>query len=145
MQYLNFVSWSVRDTFAFWSDGTSNQVLIGEKHVPANAMGLETDAGAVWDGGHLVYWPGHIGMAWGRFIGRDFAVMARGPNDPRVASGTYQGNGVDWADCGFGSSHPGICNFLVGDGSVHSFSITISPELLHQLACVSDGNAVAIP
>ncbi|MGL6193524.1 MAG: DUF1559 domain-containing protein, partial [Thermoguttaceae bacterium] len=145
MEYLHYSSWTVRDNFSFWSDGTSNQLLIGEKHVPANALGQTTDAGAVWDGGYLVYWEGHIGMAWGRFIGRNFAVMARGPNDPRVAPGKYQGNGVDWADCGFGSAHTSVCNFVLGDGSVHGITTTVSPTVLHQLACTNDGNAVSIP
>jgi len=145
MIYLNFTSWQVRDTISYWSDGASNQFCLAEKHIPAHSLNQDTTAGAVWDGGYLVYWWGHPGMAWGRFVGRDYAVMARGPKDPRVPPGTYQGNGVDWADCGLGSSHSGICNFLIGDGSVHSVGITISPEVLHQLTCVNDGNVANMP
>ena len=146
MLYLNFQSWNVRDSFAWWSDGTSNQLLFGEKHVPSHALNSTDPSGAVWDGGHIVYWNGHPGMAFGRFIGRDFDVMARSDHDPRTSTpGTYQGNGVDWATCGFGSAHPGVCNFLIGDGSVHTLSTTISLDTLHQLACVNDGNAVSIP
>ena len=30
----NFGRWKPRDTFAWWSDGTSNQIVVGKKHIP---------------------------------------------------------------------------------------------------------------
>jgi hypothetical protein len=32
-------SWEPRDTMAWWSDGTSNQIVLGEKHIPSNFVG----------------------------------------------------------------------------------------------------------
>ena len=32
-------TWKPRDTFSWWSDGTSNQLVIGEKHVPSGQLG----------------------------------------------------------------------------------------------------------
>jgi hypothetical protein len=60
----------------------------------------------------------------------------------------------------FGSAHPGVVNFLIGDGSVRSISITIPTNngnpneslpvddnmaLFTKLVHVSDGNPVSIP
>lgn len=32
-------SWSPRDTMAWWADGSSNQIVLGEKHIPAAFVG----------------------------------------------------------------------------------------------------------
>jgi hypothetical protein len=42
----------------------------------------------------------------------------------------------------FGSWHPGICQFLMGDGSVHAFSVSIDPVILSYLGQRRDGNAI---
>ncbi|MGL4594828.1 MAG: DUF1559 domain-containing protein, partial [Thermoguttaceae bacterium] len=33
------VTWSPKDAISWWSDGTSNQVVIGEKHIPPSEIG----------------------------------------------------------------------------------------------------------
>jgi hypothetical protein len=47
---------------------------------------------------------------------------------------------------GFGSSHPGVSNFALGDGAVRGVSVTtpVNPILI-SLALVSDGMSVALP
>ena len=45
----------------------------------------------------------------------------------------------------FGSSHPGVCQFLLGDGSVRAIPVTADPNLLIHLGVVDDGMAVALP
>jgi hypothetical protein len=53
-------------------------------------------------------------------------------------------------DAGFGSWHPGICQFLLGDGSVFPISVT-TPAGTHtnkltllRLSCVDDGGVVQL-
>ncbi|MDR1141979.1 MAG: DUF1559 domain-containing protein [Planctomycetaceae bacterium] len=48
-------------------------------------------------------------------------------------------------DYGFGSPHPGICNFALGDGSVRGIINTVSVDILVALTDVSDGKAVSLP
>ena len=51
-----------------------------------------------------------------------------------------------WGGYGFGSYHASVCNFLVGDGSVQSLSVTTPPfPILVSLAMVNDGESHAIP
>jgi prepilin-type processing-associated H-X9-DG protein len=46
----------------------------------------------------------------------------------------------------FGSWHPGVCNFVFGDGAVKSIANTAHPsKLLTPLATVDDGVTVAFP
>jgi hypothetical protein len=52
---------------------------------------------------------------------------------------------LNWAMTGgdgFGVPHPGICNFLIGDGSVRSISVTVTDEVIVPLGDVSDGKVV---
>jgi hypothetical protein len=46
----------------------------------------------------------------------------------------------------FESFHPaGICQFLIGDGSVRAFSVTTPIRTLACLGTVNDGNVVQLP
>ncbi|MDR0335521.1 MAG: DUF1559 domain-containing protein [Planctomycetaceae bacterium] len=63
--------------------------------------------------------------------------IAQSRSDPS----TTQDNGVSY----FGSAHSGICNFLIGDGSVRSVSVTTPATLMRDLSDVQDGKSVSLP
>jgi hypothetical protein len=42
----------------------------------------------------------------------------------------------------FGSYHPGICQFVMGDGSVRSLSVNLAPEILRLLVVRNDGQPI---
>jgi prepilin-type processing-associated H-X9-DG protein len=44
-----------------------------------------------------------------------------------------------WA---YGSYHPGVCQFVFADGSVHTISGGVDPTILGYLADVADGNVI---
>ncbi len=88
--------------FAEITDGNSNTVLVGEKHVPPDGFGSPTPA---FDG------PAYNGdkQHSHRTLGSN--TMARTPTDPAASK--------------FGSWHPGVCTFVFADGSVKSVRVSI--------------------
>jgi len=46
---------------------------------------------------------------------------------------------------GFGSWHPGVCQFALGDGSVRSLPVTTTLSIVLMLSDVSDGGTAAVP
>ena len=46
---------------------------------------------------------------------------------------------------GFGSYHPGVCPFLLGDGSVRALPVTTQFAVLEALSIMDDGIAVSLP
>jgi hypothetical protein len=166
----NFSSWSCRDNFSYWADGTSNMIIMGEKHIPHYAFDPPSDPNYLvkWNGGigalgtaenqdysgTSKYFPSQQYANIGRLMGPT-TELARGPQDDRCNNWTDKANDagaypdinkVDPADAYlFGSAHTGVVNFAVGDGSVHSFSVEISSNILYPLAQADDGVAVAIP
>jgi hypothetical protein len=160
-------TWKPRDTMSWWRDGTSNQLVLGEKHVPSLRLG-KCKASDGDDGNGTVGECSFLKWgAWGASsVGRSFVYttyanadnevtrldptniaspmyampIAKGPSDHREdgRSPLHQ--------YGFGSYHPGICNFLVGDGAVRGISVTTPVQpILAALAIVNDGLSVAIP
>jgi prepilin-type N-terminal cleavage/methylation domain-containing protein len=111
-----------RVTFNMITDGLSKTLLIGEKHVPVGWLGSErvNDCSA--------YNPDDL-QIFGRFAG---------PNHPLTHPHDY--GTPYWLS--FGSWHPGICQFVMVDGSVHAFSISIDPLFLGYLADREDGNTI---
>ncbi|MDR2170958.1 MAG: DUF1559 domain-containing protein [Planctomycetaceae bacterium] len=141
-------SWQARNNFSFVSDGLSNYLMVGEKFVPTAKVGQCSTVApkGTWDCSYFSTDNilGHLGKA-GRDIyirGNALPIIARGDND---YDPTKEGqlSGLDAPH--FGGNHVGIANFLVGDGSVHSISSSISHDLLHYLGNVSDGNVASIP
>jgi len=101
-----------------FTDGLSNTILIGEKHIPLGTMGQAPYDNALYNGVNT--------GSWGRGLGASYPLAT-----------SVQQNA--WL---FGSYHPGVCPFLFADGSVHLLSTTLDPNILGLLASVDDGQPV---
>ena len=111
--------------FAKITDGTSNTIFIGEKHVPGGKFGhLSIDGETVYD--NSIYNPDSM-ATFARFAGTGFG-LAQSPEEP------YNIN--------FGSYHPGVCQFVFGDGSVHAIANSIDGTTLDFLANIGDGQTI---
>ncbi|MDR3233868.1 MAG: DUF1559 domain-containing protein [Planctomycetaceae bacterium] len=165
-------SWTPQDSFAYWADGTTNQLVFGEKNVPSYALqggritvhsGTGAVASRIWNGGYMDQWSHadypsiYCNMA--RLIGPD-GVFANGPSDSRLKAiagctsttpnvpANFEPDPADIPDqysFSFGSSHTGVINFLVGDGTVHGVPPDTNMHLIYQLSQTDDGIAVALP
>ena len=144
-------TWTSRSTFAAWQDGTSNQIILGEKHYtvhcppgttpePASAPPPPTTDEQRWpwwthgDTGYHGTRERHTSAYVRTF--QNYGI-ARGPNDMTVLGNVPPSL--------FGSVHPGICNFLIGDGSVRSLPVKTDGILLTRLADPLDGVSASLP
>ncbi len=144
-------AWSAGSGIERWTDGTSNQLVWGEKHIPSSKLGKCDDQGDPRPLGDDCAFYFTAPMRWGSMF-RIIGIMpggniAQGPKhiDRIVRDGPDPH--LTWASSGysFGSYHPGVCNFLVGDGSVHSLSVTTPDRIMYMFADVSDGGSVSLP
>ena len=131
-----------RDTLSWWSDGTSNQILIGEKHVPLrdiNNCATNTDG----DCSYLLVGGSSREFSFARHAGGSANTFVKKPND---FTGTRPNTNLFY----WGSCHPGTVNFLLGDGSVRGiptttparyWSATGTKDVFCSLAHVSDGGS----
>ncbi len=134
-----------RDTMSRMTDGTSNIIIVGEKHVRQAELG--TPLGAVNTNGNA-----HDGPWWNSTASNNNLpnvarsarlAIGKGPRDWDGLSGRLPGNPA--ANFGFGSWHPGICHFALGDGSTRGISTTVAPLIISQLGHCGDGNVVELP
>lgn len=110
-------------TFNSITDGSSNTLLLGEKHVRQGQFGQQAD-------GDAAYYSGASFNTAQRVAGPGYP-LALGPNDSNI-------NHCDM----FGSWHAGICQFAYADGTVHALAIDIDVITLGHLANRSDGHEV---
>ena len=100
------------------TDGLSNTILIGEKHVPRDTFGAYPWDCSIYDGHNPTC-----------------NCRAGGPDFPLAQEQTDGG----WR---FGSYHPGLCQFVFCDGSVQVIYNTINPAVLGLLCQRNDGQAI---
>jgi hypothetical protein len=137
---------------AWWSDGTSNQLCFAEKFIPAWAVDATGVPAQYWNGSYADTYPSQSCARMARIVSDCPGLFAQGPNDPDRPSSSVnsepttqtvgQNNGGNEQ---LGSSHPGVVNALVGDGSVHTLSITMLPLTATRLTIVNDGNPAVLP
>jgi len=147
-------SWQPRDTFAWIEDGTSNQLLIGERHVPLDRIGQchGTNSAVAVDGirqenvdcSYLVGWE-RMGFAGLRAMYAEGLSPASRPlARPEDFSISKNSTGDPLTNYAFGSWHPGVCLFVLGDGAVRTLPVTTDTSILTNASRVNDGNAISL-
>ncbi|MCO6047071.1 DUF1559 domain-containing protein [Aeoliella sp. ICT_H6.2] len=109
------------------TDGTSQVLLFGEKHIPYG----EYDTGT---------FPGND-QGWD--LGFDTDVC-RWTKFPPLADGTDFPPNITGEDrvSVFGSAHPAGCQFVLCDGSVHTVTYDVDPDTFVLLGSIADGQVV---
>jgi prepilin-type N-terminal cleavage/methylation domain-containing protein len=120
------VSWQALTRFADITDGLSNTLLIGEKHVMPSEFGQEPD-NSIYNGDDIRTIVRVAGIENPGAINRPLAVA---PTD------SYR------PDERFGSYHSGVCQFVLCDGSVRAIPVSIDLQTLTRLAVRNDGQPV---
>jgi hypothetical protein len=97
------------------TDGLSNTLMVGEKHVPVGQFGVGFLDSSAYNGDYPMCYTRGAGMGTG---------IAQTLDSP------------DWQ---YGSFHPAVCQFVMVDASVHAVSKNIDPNVLAVLAIRNDG------
>lgn len=106
------------------TDGTSNTLLIGEKHVPRTMFGVAVGDGSIFNGDHE--------WNYSRWVGPGNPLAQR-PTD--TTSWTIK----------FGGYHENTVMFVFCDGSVRGLATSTDTVTLGNLAQRNDGMTVTIP
>jgi prepilin-type N-terminal cleavage/methylation domain-containing protein len=117
---------SSRTRMAMIRDGLSNTFFVGEKHVKDGKFGREADEEGV-QGDASIY---------NGEPGNRNAARAAGPNHQLARGPTVSFSNQ------FGSYHPGICQFVFGDGSVRALEVSIPGSILGRLATRNNGEVI---
>jgi prepilin-type N-terminal cleavage/methylation domain-containing protein len=153
----NVTTWEPRDTMASWIDGTSNIIMMGERHVPATRMGECENPSTTADGGrwkrdcsYLAAYVSTDGTNGERNDLYGFIVAVTSdsasiviPTNPNYGSDVS--DEVPWRSYGFGSAHPATFHVLLGDGSVQGITKSVNMSIIRYLTVVNDGTAVTLP
>ena len=154
-------TWRPRDNMSWWYDGSSNQIIFGEKHLHKDHVGRCVVDNSIQEPGD------NADNTKGRLCG-DCSYLSMAPAYSsgaflRSALYKYDANGDAWMSGrppimrpdehlttnalgrSFGSFHSGTSNFLLGDGSVRGFPVTTTLNVVAALANVKDGKTVSLP
>jgi hypothetical protein len=104
--------------FEEFTDGLSNTLLAGEKHVPRGNFGQGWLDNSTYNGDYP--------QSFTRAAGPEFR-LAQSPTE------------MSWS---FGSYHLGIVHFTFADGSVRPLPLSIDPTVLGLLSTRNDGQPV---
>ncbi|MDR2171492.1 MAG: DUF1559 domain-containing protein [Planctomycetaceae bacterium] len=138
--------WQPRDTFSWWRDGTSNQIVVGEKFIPGSLIDKVPSQRqeAQWDGGNINSNSTHANMNVARGVYFLLPSIKRSPYDiPDTELYTTSDN-ANTNHAVFGGIHPATAVFLFGDGSVRGISPNINWTTIYNLGKVNDGQPVSI-
>ena len=115
--------WADRVTLADVRDGLTNTFLAGERHVKNGDLGDTEADGSGFDGTRF-YTSARAGGAG--------VPLASGPNDDVLGLSLFA----------FGSAHPGVVQFVLGDGSVRPVSVSIDTVTLGRACNRKDGEVL---
>jgi prepilin-type N-terminal cleavage/methylation domain-containing protein len=124
----SIAGWKSRTTLQSVTDGTSQTLMIGEKHVNPTDIGDDSlgDGPILGSFAHtIIRIAGQSNLTGGTAFG-----LTRSPME--TTNRQFR----------FGSWHVGVCNFVLGDGSVRSLRNDIDLTTLSRLAARADGDVI---
>jgi prepilin-type N-terminal cleavage/methylation domain-containing protein/prepilin-type processing-associated H-X9-DG protein len=122
-------SFASRTNFDSISDGLSNTLLIGEKHVRRGGLGLASNGDDAYYSGYG-YTSAQRSAGW--YTDSSGVRQNKPLMKPDDAASTIR----------FGSWHTGVCNFVFCDGSVRPLPVNIDIDVLRLLAVRNDGQPI---
>ena len=106
------------------TDGLSNTLFVGEKHLSEEGFGLKRfNDNSVYNG--------DFHRTFARYGGEVAPIASPGDKVDSIPHAQ------------FGSSHPGVCQFVFGDGSVRQLSVTIDPIVFGFANAIDDGQVAS--
>lgn len=120
-------------------DGTSNTILYGEKYIYIENYG-DSSSPTISDNGNDQGWD--VGFDHDNVRHAMYPPISDNWTPPPSAIPGRSGPYV--VDHAFGSAHPGSCQFVYTDGSVHSVSYDVAIEVFHLLGNRADGRPAQI-
>ncbi|WP_254511295.1 DUF1559 family PulG-like putative transporter [Anatilimnocola floriformis] len=121
------VSWSGQLNLAAITDGTSNTVLVGEKHIRPNSLRGKNEDRSIFSG---------VRNTHRRMMGINPDGTEQRPLMPANAQTTA------YANQSFGSAHPGTVQFVYCDGSVRGLQLQTDLTTLTRYVVRNDGEVV---
>ncbi|MCR9295268.1 MAG: DUF1559 domain-containing protein [bacterium] len=105
------------------TDGLSNTILAGEMHVPLGKTGISPTDAFIYNGDSFLN-----------------CSRVGGPGAPIASNLRDESSALVW----WGSWHSGVCQFVMGDGSVQTLSVNIDTESLGYLCNRKDEQVATI-
>jgi hypothetical protein len=146
-------TWIPRDSMAWIQDGTSNQILFGEKHIPEPFIGrcdtparegrFTSDCSILVIGNWATVASARSFHARSNSVGTLVNNIHYGEITTTNPETSNNPDGLWFYS--FGGYHPDVCNFVLGDASVRSLPLTTPYQTIGKLGHVSDGAAVTLP
>ena len=133
------VHWSSKISFRRVTDGLSNTFFGGEKHIVEEEFGFRFGDQSIYNGGEI--------QSYSRLAGPAFPLSSGADDGKRqfeiylLSSGGNAEYQRYWAWI-FGSWHPGVCQFVMCDGSVQSIANSIDVETYRRLGVRDDGEPI---
>ncbi|MGL4419690.1 MAG: DUF1559 domain-containing protein [Gemmataceae bacterium] len=133
------LTWRSQVTLTAITDGTSNTMMIGDRHIIRTELNTQSVDGGIFNGDRHRTCCRAAGMA----INNVELNLGQGPTDNAAAPSNP--NPAERYQRIFGSYHSGLCNFAFADGSVRSIQNTTSHTVLGQMATRAGGEVVTLP
>jgi prepilin-type N-terminal cleavage/methylation domain-containing protein len=122
--------WRGQVRFSTITDGTSNTLMFGEKHIRPNSMRGKAEDRSIFGGQN---------NSLRRMAGTDPTTGNQRPLSPPSNQ-----NGAH-ANESFGGPHAGVCQFVFCDGTVHALGLDVSLDTLTALVTRAGGENVRVP
>jgi prepilin-type N-terminal cleavage/methylation domain-containing protein len=110
------------------TDGTSNTLAFGEKHIRPNSMRGKNEDRSLFGGQN-------------NSTRRVAGIQQNTPANLRPLRPANDENGT-FANQSFGGPHPGICEFVMCDGSIRKLNLNINIQTLTSLATRQGGETI---
>jgi prepilin-type N-terminal cleavage/methylation domain-containing protein/prepilin-type processing-associated H-X9-DG protein len=112
-------------------DGTSNTIIVGERHTRPGPTAEALSRAPFWADSFNLY---NMGASW--------PYSATMLEDYYACSQFFNSTSSNYCKYGWGSFHTGAMNWLFADGSVHSLSKTIDMNAFMALSTIAGGEVI---